>query len=86
MLWIVSTKIQEFPLVHYHKCWTVPKQFSPLSPQSVIQRRNWDSMRCPMYFQCLWVIVGNCCDRQQHVGRCSVSEQSLDNLTAPSPC
>ena len=40
-------------------------------------------MRCPMYSQCWWVIVGDFCDFQKHVGRCSGSKQYLYNYTAP---
>ena len=47
-----------------------------------MKRLNWDSMRWPMNFKCWWVIVGNCCDCQQHVVRCSGSGKSLDNWTA----
>ena len=42
-------------------------------------------MRWPMSSQCWWVIVGDCCDRQHHFGRCSGSKKSLDTWTVPSP-
>ena len=58
-------KDQEFPSIHGHKCWSVPKKLATLSPQSVIQRRDWFS-------------GPNCCDQQQHAVRCSGSKQSLD--------
>ena len=85
MLWIASSKILEFPSVYGHKCWSVPTECSPLSLQAGMRRQDWASMRWYMSFQCLPVIVGDFCDRQQHVGRCSGSEQSLDTWTVPSP-
>ena len=78
-------QIQEFPLVHGHKCWSVPTKCSPLSPQTGIQIRDWASMRWPMSSQCWWVIYGDCCDIKKHLGRCSGYEKYLDNWTAPFP-
>ena len=71
-------RIQEFPSVHGHKCWSTPTRCPHISSRSGMQRRDWDSTGWPMSSQLLWVIVGDCYDHQQNVGRCSGPKQSPD--------
>ena len=49
-----------------------------------MKRRGWYIMRWNMSFQCWWVIVDDCCEFQQSVGRCSGSKQSQYTWTTPS--
>ena len=86
MIWLDYFEIQEFLLVYGHKCWSVPKKCSPLSPQVVRKRHDWYSMRCTMSSKWLWVIIRYCCVHKHHVGRCSGPEQYLDTWTAPYTC
>ena len=84
ILWIDCYQIQEFPSVHGHNCWSVPTILSPLSLKTVIQRHTWASMRWHRSFQCWWLIAGNYCGFQQHLGIYSCYKQFLDTWTAPS--
>ena len=72
MVCISSSKINDFPSIYGHKCWSVPKRFTSVTPS-----RNANTKLCHYEIDHVFSVLMSDCKiflwLLTHVGRCSGS-------------